>query len=213
MFDTHYKFTGRWFRQITPLGIWNARLLGTNDIPKAPRFTHALGALGPMPQAAPHLFQRAAEVALGVSFNAQSQAPDIPGASSRVVISRHTFSFQAHSKAPDKIPLRAFMEEVLASFNTQARTPDRQWTPCIFVEKPRHCSPVPPRSPTKHDIPTISLQLDSPDCAQELFKRILISSYLGVSELSFSVVYGFYLLALVWFVSIVSVLDVLGFLR
>jgi predicted porin len=36
-----------------------------------------------MPQAAPHLFQRAAEVALGISFNAQSQAPDIPGVSSR----------------------------------------------------------------------------------------------------------------------------------
>ncbi len=69
-FETHYQFTGRWFRQITPLGIQNARSLGTNAIPKAPRLAHALGALGPMPQAAPHLFQRAAEVALGVSFNA-----------------------------------------------------------------------------------------------------------------------------------------------
>jgi hypothetical protein len=55
-FDTHYKFTGRWFRQITPLVIWNGRSLGTNDIPKAPRLAHALGALGPMPQTAPHLF-------------------------------------------------------------------------------------------------------------------------------------------------------------
>ena len=77
------------------------------------------------------------------------------------------------------------MEEVSASFNAQANAPDRQLAPCIFVEKPRHCSPVPPRSPTKHDIPTISLQLDSPDCAQELFKRILISSYLDGQRIEF----------------------------
>jgi hypothetical protein len=59
----------------------------TNAIPKAPSLVHTLGALGPMPQAAPHLFQRAAEVVLGVSFNAQ--APDIPGASSRALLLRH----------------------------------------------------------------------------------------------------------------------------
>ncbi len=87
----------RWFRQITPLGIRNAPSLGTNDIPKAPRLAHTLEALGPMTQAAPHLFQRAAEVALGVSFNAQSQAPDIPGASSRAPFLRHTVSVQAQS--------------------------------------------------------------------------------------------------------------------
>jgi hypothetical protein len=52
-----------------------------------------------MPQAAPHLFQRAAEVALGVSFNAQSQAPDIPGASSRALFSRHTASLQANPRS------------------------------------------------------------------------------------------------------------------
>ena len=124
VFDTHYKFTGRWFRQITPLGIWNARLLGTNDIPKAPRFAHALGAPGPMPQAASHLSQRAAEVALGVSFNAQSQAPDIPGVSSRAPFLRHTVSVQAQSKAPDICSLRAYTEELLASLNAQAQAPD-----------------------------------------------------------------------------------------
>jgi hypothetical protein len=43
-------------------------------------------------QAAPHLFYRAAEVALGVSFNAQSQTPDIPGASSRAAfVATHNF--------------------------------------------------------------------------------------------------------------------------
>ena len=123
-FDTYYRFTGRWFRQITPLGIRNARSLGTNAIPKALRLAHVLGAPGPMPQAAPRLFQRAAEVALGVSFNAQSQAPDIPGASSRVFLSRHTVSLQAKSKAPDILSLRAYTEELLASLNAQTQAPD-----------------------------------------------------------------------------------------
>ena len=123
-FETHYQFTGRWFRQITPLGIRNARSLGTYAIPKAPRLAHAVGALGPMPQAAPHLFQRAAEVALGASFNAQSQAPDIPGASSRALLLRHIASLQAQSKAPDILSLRAYTEELLASLNAQAQAPD-----------------------------------------------------------------------------------------
>ena len=82
------------------------------------------GALGPMPHAAPHLFQRAAEVALGISFNAQSQAPDIPGASSRAFLLRHTGPLQAQSKAPDIRSLRAYTEEFLASLNAQAQAPD-----------------------------------------------------------------------------------------
>jgi hypothetical protein len=123
-FETHYQFTGRWFRQITPLGIRNARSIGTNTIPKAPRLAHALGALGPMTQAVPHLFQRAAEVALGVSFNVQSQEPDIPGASSRALLLRHTSSLQDQSKAPDILSLRAYTEEFLASLNAQVQDPD-----------------------------------------------------------------------------------------
>jgi hypothetical protein len=39
-FDTHYQFTGRWFSQITPLGIRNVVSPGTNAIPKAPRLAH-----------------------------------------------------------------------------------------------------------------------------------------------------------------------------
>jgi hypothetical protein len=124
-FETHYRFTGRWFRQITSLGIRNARSLGINAIPKpSRRLAHVLGALGPMPQAAPHLFQRAAEVALGVSFNAQSQARDIPGVSPRAFLLRHTVSLQAQSKAPDILSLRAYTEELLASLNAQAQAPD-----------------------------------------------------------------------------------------
>jgi hypothetical protein len=64
------------------------------------------------------------EVALGVSFNAQSQAPDIPGASSRALLLRHTASLQAQSKTPDILSLRAYTEELLASLNAQAQAPD-----------------------------------------------------------------------------------------
>jgi hypothetical protein len=123
-FETPYKFTGRWFRQITPLSIRNARSPGTNLISTAPRLAHSLGALGPMPHAAPQLFQRAAEVALGVSFNAQSQAPDIPGASSRAFFLRLSASLQAHVKAPDISSLRADTEELASSLNAQAQAPD-----------------------------------------------------------------------------------------
>ncbi len=122
-FDTHYQFTDRWFRQITPLVIRNTRSLGTNTIPKAPRLVHTLGALGPMPQAASQIFQRASEVTLGVSFNTQSQSPDIPGVSSSVLFLRHTDSLQTQSKAPD-IYSRAYTEELLTSLNVQAQTPD-----------------------------------------------------------------------------------------
>ena len=74
--------------------------------------------------AVPQLFHRAAEVALGVSFNVQSQVSDIPGASSRAAFLRHTASLQAQSKAPDIYSLRAYTEEFLASLNAQAQAPD-----------------------------------------------------------------------------------------
>ena len=54
-----------------------------------------------MPQAAPQLFHRAAEVVLGVSLNTQSQVPDIPGVPSRAVSSRYAASLQAQALAPD----------------------------------------------------------------------------------------------------------------
>jgi hypothetical protein len=77
-----------------------------------------------MSQAAPHLFQRAAEVSLGISFKSQSQVPDIPGASSRAFLLRHTAPLQAQSKTPDILSLRAHTEEFLASLNAQAQVPD-----------------------------------------------------------------------------------------
>ena len=63
---------------------------------------------------------------LGVSFNTQSQAPHIPGFSSRASFSYYTTSLQAQAKAPDIqfLSLRASTEELLASFNSQGQAPD-----------------------------------------------------------------------------------------
>jgi hypothetical protein len=72
------------------------------------------------------------EVALGVSFNTQSQAPDIPGASSRAAFLRDTASLQAQSKAPDSYALRAYTEELLGSLNAQAQAPDDPSSPKFY---------------------------------------------------------------------------------
>ncbi len=63
-------------------------------------------------------------VVLGVSFNAQSQAPDIPGASSRVDFLRDTAYLQDQSKDPDIYTLCASTEELLTSLNAQDQVPD-----------------------------------------------------------------------------------------
>jgi hypothetical protein len=65
-----------------------------------------------------------AEVALGVSLNAQSQSPDIPGSSSRAAFWRHTASLQDLSKDPDIYSLHTYTEELLTSLNAQAQDPD-----------------------------------------------------------------------------------------
>ena len=115
--DTHYNLVGRWFRQITPLGIWHTRSLGTNGIPQAPRLSHTPGAPDPKSKVAPQLFPRAAEAVLGISFNTQSQVPNIPGIPLRASISRYLVSLQAQSKAPDipMLSLRTSSEELLVS--------------------------------------------------------------------------------------------------
>jgi hypothetical protein len=134
----HANLFGKWFRQVIPLGIRQIFSLGTNDIPllHAPRLPHTLGALGPKPQAVPQLFARAVEAALGVSFNAQSQAPDIPEISTRNQLSIYTGSFNAQSKAPD-ISSRASKEELSACFNAQDQAPD---DPCY--EQASHLFPL-----------------------------------------------------------------------
>jgi hypothetical protein len=80
--DTLTKLVGKWFRQIIPLGIRHTFRPDTNFIPllQVPRLSHCstLGASDPRPQVAPQL---------GVSFNAQSQTPAIPGISTRNALS------------------------------------------------------------------------------------------------------------------------------
>ena len=189
--DTPYNLTGRWFRQTTPLGIRNTRSLGTNDILKAPRLSHIFGTLDPMPQADPQLFHRAAEVALGVSLNAQSQAPDIPDVPSRTVSSRYEASLQTQVLVSDIhfLSLCVYMEELSASFNAQDLAPDissaqdRFCTPCIlYIRKGNH---VLARLLTKQDILHFFLQLVSQDSAQELFRRTTPAPYFDVSRIEF----------------------------
>ena len=83
--STQAKLFGKWFLQIIPLRMQQTMLLGTNftSLFQAPSFYHTLGPFGLRPPAFSQRFVRAEEAALGVSFNAQSQAPDIPGISSR----------------------------------------------------------------------------------------------------------------------------------
>jgi hypothetical protein len=149
------------------------------------------GALGSIPQEAPQIFHRSAEVALDVSLNAQSQAPDIPGVPLRAVSSRYSASLQAQALAPDihLLSLLAYMEELSTSFNAQDLTPDnfsthhRFCTPCIlYIRQDRH---VLARLLTKQDILHFFLQLVSQDNAKELFRHTTIVSYFGVSRIEF----------------------------
>jgi hypothetical protein len=90
-----------------------------------------------MPRSASQLFHQAVEVALGVSLDAQSQEPDIPGVPSLDVFSRYASSLQAQDVAPDiqLVSLHAYMEELSASFNTQDQVPDDKTSLNIGVTK------------------------------------------------------------------------------
>jgi len=124
MAGNHVSFFGKFFRQIIPLSIIRyTPMSGTPSFIQAPG-DHTAGVSGLQPRAAPKCFARAEENALGASLNAQSQAQDIPGGSSSADFSRHTLSFRAHSKAPDKISLRAYSEQLLGSLNAQSQAPD-----------------------------------------------------------------------------------------
>ena len=100
--DALAKLVCKWFRQIVPLSIRYTILPGINHIPilQPPSF-YIPGAPGPKPQAAPQLVARAAETALGVSFNAQSQAPDIPEFSARATRIEYTLSLNTTQNDPD----------------------------------------------------------------------------------------------------------------
>jgi hypothetical protein len=83
--NTQSKLFGKWFLQIIPLRMQQTLLLGTNftSLFQSPSFYHTLGVFGLNPSAFSQRFVRAEEAALGVCFNTPSQAPDIPGISSR----------------------------------------------------------------------------------------------------------------------------------
>ena len=159
MTGNHVSFFGNIFRQIIPLSIRHTPMPGTTSFIQAPR-VHTSGLSGPQSQATSNRFARAEEAVLGASFNTQSHAPDIPGASSRAALRASTeellASFNAQAKAPDihLLSLRASMEELSASFNAQDQAPDdshaqdHPCTPCIFVEKSRHNRQVLVRLPT-----------------------------------------------------------------
>ena len=118
----------------------------------------SLGALGPKPHAVCQLFLRVAEAALGVSFNAQSQVPDIPGISSHNALVVYFGSFNAQSKAPDitSMSLRASIQKLTVSFNVQDQAPDDplfllypQCAPCDLYFSSLPLSRVIPRLHTK----------------------------------------------------------------
>jgi len=178
MAGNHVSFFGKIFRQIIPLSIIRyTPMSGTPSFIQAPG-DHTAGVPGLQTRAAPKCFARAEENALGASLNAQSQAQDIPGGSSSADFSRHTLSFRAHSKAPDKISLRAYSEQLLGSLNAQSQAPDdplslrayigllwasfhaqdHQCDPHIFVDYNRFCRQEPARLLTTQDSLYFSLQ-------------------------------------------------------
>ena len=91
------------------------------------------------------------------------------------------------------VSLRAYMEELSASFNTQDQAPDdlhtqdHQCAPCIFVEIFQKCRPELARFPPKKDDSHLSLQQVSQVSTQELFHRSMTLSYQGVSRIEFHV--------------------------
>ena len=118
--DSHVKSLVNRFRQIIPLSMWYA-LLSDSDtnyipIPQPPRF-HTPGSPGQNPPAFSQRFVRAEEADLGVSFNSQSQTPDIPCISFRTVFSFSTSSLQDQSKDSDilLLSLQVSTEEFLTS--------------------------------------------------------------------------------------------------
>ena len=184
--NTHAKLFGKWFPQIIPLGTQHTLSLGTifSPLHQAPRFSHTLRALGPKAHAASQIFLRAAEAALGVSFNAQSQAPDIPGISLRNALSLYCGSFNAQSKAPD-IPspsLRASIQELSASFNAQDQAPDDpchihvpQCAPRDWFSTPSPFSQVFPRLPIWLSTVPCQVSFDLPPSAHHYPVRIPIT--------------------------------------
>jgi hypothetical protein len=73
-----------------------------------------------------HTYLRAEEATLGISFNSQSQAPDIPNISSHTAMKEYNLSLNATQNDPDisRLPLRGLKQELSVSLNTQFQAPD-----------------------------------------------------------------------------------------
>jgi hypothetical protein len=159
-----------------------------------PTFYNTLGALGPNPPAFSEHFVRAEEAALGVSFNAQSQVPDIPGISSCAVFFFYEASLKAQSKAPDIqfLSLRVFTEDLLTSFNTKDQVDDPSTQDCRCVPRDLLKSPVPfsqvfARSFFKHIFLHLIFQFASQGSVQELLILNQDSPYQGFWRFEFQV--------------------------
>jgi hypothetical protein len=107
----HVSLFDNLFRQIIPLSIWYTPTLGTILSLQAPSF-YTPGGFDLQPHAASNRIARVEEAVLGVSFNSQSQAPDIPGVLLHAFSSRYATSLQAQSLEPDfhLVSLLAYME-------------------------------------------------------------------------------------------------------
>jgi hypothetical protein len=73
-----------------------------------------------------HTYLRVEEVTLGISFNTQSQAPDIPNISSRAAMIEYTLPLNTTQNDPDisSLPLRTLKQELSASLNAQSQAHD-----------------------------------------------------------------------------------------
>jgi hypothetical protein len=98
---SHANLFRKWFRQIIKMNIRYTILPGKNHISILQSLPDTLSSPGPKTQVFPHLFTRTEEEVLGVSFNVQSQSPDIPLISTRNALSIYTGSFNSQSRVPD----------------------------------------------------------------------------------------------------------------
>jgi hypothetical protein len=179
---THVSLFGNLFRQIIPLSIWYTPTLGTILSLQSPSF-YTPGVFGLHPHTVSNHIARAEEAVLGASFNAQSQAPDIPGFLLHDVSSRYTTSLDLDFHL---VSFRVYMEELSVSFNTQDQAPDSyvQARRCVSFHIPCKGSHVLTRLLTKQEILHLFLRLVSQDSTQELF-RLTIASYFGVLWIEF----------------------------
>ena len=123
-----------------------------------------------------HTYLRAEEATLGVSFNAQSQAPDIPDIPSRAERVEYSWSLNATALAIPSPSLRASKQELVVSLNAQAQAPDipgfsiraaiAQYTASLQAQT--KAPDIPSRSAKAPDIPSRSLRASKHELSASL---------------------------------------------